>query len=124
MGLFECRTCKVLEQQILSLRAQLSDQQDLLLKLEQSHQEAHKTLIDRILALTSPPALRAARQTVSLPEGLEVTAQAPSRPLYNFPGLHRDRRPPMPIRSEYADGTVTTGVSAQTQLHTDGASNE
>lgn len=104
MGLFDCRACKVLEQQILSLRAHMSDQQELLLKLEQSHLEAHKTLLDRILALTSPPALRAARQTVSQPEEGQRLPGPPSRPFPNFPGLRRDTRPPLPIRSEYEPG--------------------
>lgn len=93
MGLFECRTCKVLEQQILSLRVQVSDQQDLLIKLEQSHSETHKSLLDRILALTSPPALREARRTGSQPEGGQGLPDSPSRPHLNLPGLFKDRRP-------------------------------
>lgn len=85
--MFECRNCP-------SLRAQLADQQELILDLTKGHAEERRVLVDQLVAVTRPESLRELRRPpmMSMTQGSE----APSRRILvrpNFPGFEPDLRP-------------------------------
>jgi hypothetical protein len=58
MSLFSCASCKSYEKQLLSLRAQLTDQHECLIKQQQAFEQERAMLLDKLLAVTSPAAVR------------------------------------------------------------------
>jgi|SRR5918995_3916417 hypothetical protein len=98
--MFRCRACDVLHQEVVSLRAQLSDQSDLILRLIKEHAEERKLLLDRVLAVQTPAALREVQRS----ERPERVPGPPPRP--NFPGFRRDLRPPTPIGTQALSGAT------------------
>ena len=65
MGLFRCKDCESLKRDNANLRAQLSDKEEILLKKEVHFQEERKDLIEKIMALARPEALREFRRDPS-----------------------------------------------------------
>lgn len=87
-----------LEREVVRLRAHIQDLTDLQLKEREAMIAERKELLDRILALTAPAALRESRR----PPGETVTTSpmsqgsAPRTVAFSWPGFRRDTRPPDP----------------------------
>ena len=88
--MFECRGCQLLRSENTSLRAQLSDQHELILKMTGNHAEERKQLIEQIMALTRPEVLREYRRPPTV-VAQQSQPKEPVRP--NFPGFQPDLRP-------------------------------
>ena len=86
-----CSGCGALEAAVRSLRTQLADERDHAIRLQERHVEERKELLDRIMALSNPPALREARRTPQTEAGPSQSASV--RP--HFPGFRPDTRPPV-----------------------------
>lgn len=65
MGLFRNHTAEILEKQLTLLRTQLTDQQEAYIKLQQTFERERAMLLDKILALSNPTALRESRREPS-----------------------------------------------------------
>jgi hypothetical protein len=87
MGLLwgSCKGCLEADKHILRLQADRADDKDFIIQLLKQNQE----LVDKVLALTSPVALREYRRD---PKSEEKPTSGPPRP--RFPGLNPPRRPP------------------------------
>ena len=83
--MFECRICP-------SLRAQFSDQQELILKMTEAHAEERKVLVDQLIAVTRPESLRELRRP-PVAEGISQSAPRRLSVRPNFPGFEPDLRP-------------------------------
>ncbi len=86
--MFECRLCP-------SLRAQLADQQELMLRMTQAHAEERKALVDQLISVTRPESLRELRRPIGALEPSSGNQAAPRRISIrpNFPGFEPDLRP-------------------------------
>jgi len=89
MGLLwgPCNGCLEANKHILRLQADRADDKDFIIKLLKQNSE----LVDKVLALTSPVALREYRRE---PQNGAKATSGPPRP--HFPGLNPARRPPNP----------------------------
>lgn len=92
MGLFTCRSCEAYRHQISVLLAQLSDRDELMLKLVEQHATERAEILEQLLAVTRPGAVTEIRRDPNTRR--DHTLQPPPRP--NFPGFRRDLRPPVP----------------------------
>lgn len=58
MGLFSCKSCQAYDKQVSLLRIQLSDQQEAYIKLQQTFERERQMLLDKLLAVAAPSAVR------------------------------------------------------------------
>lgn len=111
MGLFGRRSEDVLRQEVASLLAQLSDKDELILKLIEQSAAERKELLEALLAATRPGVV-AELHRQPRPERLPETP-----PRVNFPGLRRDPRPPVPpLQAIYAGGEPASSAEAEVAL--------
>lgn len=95
MGLFG-RTEAILRQEVASLLAQLSEKDELILKLVEQFAAERKEILEVLLAATRPGVVAELRRS---PMRLERPPEAPPR--VNFPGLRQDPRPPVPPLQDF-----------------------
>lgn len=89
---------------LLALRAENSDLRQTLREEREAWTRERQELVDRIIALASPAALREARnRTLNVPSAGEVPVRE-YRP--NFPGIEEGYRDPEPRKSEVLDALV------------------
>jgi hypothetical protein len=105
--LFKCQVCDRLERQLLAERVRVNDLADKLLALEVQFGAERAQLVERIMSLARPEALREYRRALFAPGGLPEpkrpegagAGEAPpngSRRLH-FPGYQANLRPPSPL---------------------------
>lgn len=122
--LFKCQACDRLERQLQAERVRANDLADRLLSQDKAFSLERAQLLDKIMALSRPEALREYRRALfsSLP-GSELPA--PRRPVTedeaprrvgpvrpNFPGYSVNRRPPSPSPINSADVAEAIGKAA------------
>lgn len=88
--MFDCKGCQMLRSEITSLRAQASDQHELILRMLSQHAEERKQLVEQIMAYSNPAVLREYRRPEPERAKIRVNGEA-TRP--NFPGFQPDLRP-------------------------------
>jgi hypothetical protein len=93
--MFECRGCQLLRGENTSLRAQLSDQHEMLLRLIDQHAKERSELVEQLMSLTRPDALREFRRPIQPAQEVRVGPQPVRRS--NFPGFQPDLRPKEPV---------------------------
>ena len=91
MGFLKCQSCESHRHQISALLAQLSDRDELLLKLIEQHGVERKEILEKLLAIAHPGAVTELRRDPNVRADRPSTG--PIQP--NFPGLRRDLRPPV-----------------------------
>ena len=105
--MFDSREVRTLREENVALRAQLSDRESFIRTLLEEHSKERRELLDRVLALAQPNALRVI-QDGSAPRPLHtegaVTQSKP--PIPHLPGREPNLRPvprPRPIPSAFSD---------------------
>lgn len=105
--MFDSREVRTLREENVALRAQLSDREGFIRTLLEEHAKERRDLLDRVLALAQPTALRAVRDEGGILPAAFAGAHTQARPpVPNLPGREPNLRPiprPRAVSSPFSD---------------------
>lgn len=105
--MFDSREVRTLREENVALRAQLSDRESFIRTILEEHAKERRELLDRVLALAQPNALRVVQEGTAPRSIAHEGALTQGRPpVPNLPGREPNLRPvprPRPVPSTFSD---------------------